>query len=128
MSDSALLYRWRIEDETADWYESEPISRDEHDQWFAARLRTPAVRIWVVETDNRPIGVIRLDSNDELTVQIDQAWRNIGYGTRAAKWACEHADGRVKANIDAANLPALRAAEKARFALRDDVRFLLWRP
>jgi RimJ/RimL family protein N-acetyltransferase len=126
--DSALLYLWRIEGETADWYEGPHTSRRQHDEWLWRRIGNPCVTIWIVEADNAPVGVVRLDSNDELSVEIAPEHRGEGYGVEAIQAACAQAKGRVKACVDATNERARTAFLKAGFAQRDDVIFYLWRP
>lgn len=127
LSDADLLYRWRVEGETADWYEGKPTTRAEHDLWLRQRLASPAVRIWIVEDHGTPIGVIRLDSNDELSVEIAPEWRGMGFGTKAIVFACSQAEERVKACVDGSNEAALKSFAKAGFVLRPDVDFLIWR-
>lgn len=128
-ADAAALYRWRVEGEQADWYEGPPTTLEGHRAWLETRLHNPVVRIWVAEHADTgvPVGVVRLDSNDELSVEVDAAYRGHGYGTRLIQWACDHAPGRVKACVDATNEPAARAFHKAGFHHRPDVHFYLWK-
>lgn len=128
LKDSDLLYKWRTEGEQASWYEGPHTSRDQHEVWLFDRILSVAVRIWIVEEEETPIGVVRLDSNDEISVEIDPEWRGQGYGTKAIMWACQHATGRVKACVDATNVEARMAFEKAGFEARPDVIFYLYRP
>lgn len=131
LHDADLLYEWRVEGEQAEWYEGPQTTREQHDRWLAARLDNPAVRIWIAEIDGLlgagAVGVVRLDSNDELSVEIDPGWRGLGYGTEAIQLACEQAEGRVKACVDGSNEAARRAFLNAGFQHREDVEFYLWR-
>lgn len=128
LEDATLLYRWRREGESADWYEGSPTTESAHADWFAERVHSHLVRIWIVEDEGRAVGVIRLDSNDELSVEIDPRYRGMGYGTEAIRWACAQAEGRVKACVDSSNDAARRAFLKAGFKHRPDVDFYIWRP
>lgn len=128
LKDSDLLYQWRVEGEQADWYEGPKTSREDHDAWLFSRVHNGAVRIWIIEEEETPVGVVRLDSNDELSVEIAPEWRGKGYGTKAIQWACRQAQGRVKACVDVSNYHAARAFRKAGFEMRPDVDFYLWRP
>jgi RimJ/RimL family protein N-acetyltransferase len=128
LEDAALLYQWRVEGEQADWYEGSPTSADSHLLWLAQRISTPLVTIWIVEVDDAPVGVVRLDSNDEISIEIAPAHRDKGYGTDALKGAVFNHRGRVKANVDWSNIRAQDAFEKAGFEHRTDVFFYLWKP
>ncbi len=124
----ALLYHWRIEGESAGWYEGPHTTAEEHRVWLQDRLNNPCVQIWIVEVDGVPVGVVRLDSNDELSVEIAPEHRGKGYGVEAIQLACAQAKGRVKACVDESNDAARRAFVKAGFVKRPDVLFYLWRP
>lgn len=127
-ADAAYLLRLRNEGEQASWYEGTQTTCPEHEAWLAARLNNPAVRIWVIREGDIPVGVIRLDSNDEISVQIEDQFRGCGYGVAAIQAACQHATGRVKACVDHSNKEAAAAFEKAGFVRRPDVDFYLWKP
>ena len=127
-ADSDLLYEWRTEGETADWYEGPQTSVKDHDAWLYDRLDNPCVHIWIVEVDGIPVGVVRLDSNDELSIEIAPNQRGKGLGTEAIEKACELAPGRVKANVDWTNREARKAFTAAGFVERPDVIFFLYRP
>jgi len=126
--DTELLYHWRREGETADWYGGPKTNRHTHNAWLLQRLGTTLVRVWIVEADGVPVGVVRLDSNDELSIEIAPEHRGKGYGPQAIRWACAQAEGRVKANIDASNIAARGAFLDAGFQERPDVKFYLWKP
>lgn len=127
LKDSELLYQWRVEGETATWYEGPKTSLKEHREWLNDRLHNPCVKVWIVEAGGVPVGVVRLDSNDELSVEIDPEHRGLGYGTLAILAACARAEGRVKACVDQTNLHARGAFLKAGFVERPDVKFYLYR-
>jgi RimJ/RimL family protein N-acetyltransferase len=86
------------------------------------------VRVWIVEADGVPVGVVRLDSNDEVSIEIDPDHRRKGYGGFALAEVCKRARGRVKANVDSMNTDARMAFEHAGFKEHSDVVFYVWRP
>lgn len=133
LADSQLLYEWRVRDEAdADWWKGTPVTAAAHQRWMAVRVDNPALRLWIAEDNNEPVGMVRLDSNGELTVDVVPERRGEGLGTRMIVAACALAKDmghtRVKASIDNVNESSMRAFEKAGFEYHADVFFFVWRP
>ena len=143
--DRHTLYQWRHhEEETATWWEGNPVTMESHNTWLRARLKSPTVELWIAEdrvqeVDGRgnliigkwkrtPVGMVRIDSNGEVSVSIDPAHRKQGYGTKLLREACRvTSQSRLKASVDEGNLAARRLFEKAGFTPRPDVLFYLKR-
>lgn len=128
--DMDLLFRWRQQDEEGDWWQGDRVTKEKHRGWLMPRLFPvfPAlVDLWIVEMPHRgPVGQVRCDSNGEISISIDKDHRRRGYALRALKLATELAfkkHGRVKACVDASNLPALELFEKAGYVRKDVVFF-----
>lgn len=124
-----LLYRWRQQnEEEATWYEGVSVSKAEHDRWLKRRLESPAVQIWVARHDNMPVGVVRCDSNGELSYSVDPSFRGRGLGTEMVKEAMRLAPhSRLKACVDEGNQGGARVLLAAGWEYRPDVEFYLWR-
>lgn len=68
-------------------FTSQPIQPDEHTAWFAARLRDPDSRLYVVEhAAGAPLGLVRFVRRDrrwELGITLAAAARGRGLGAAA---------------------------------------------
>ncbi len=89
-ADSALLFEWvNSPDSLANKERTEgPIRRAEHECWFAKRLGDPATRIWIVETDDQPVGQVRLQCNAgvaEVDIYIATERRGQGHARAALR-------------------------------------------
>ncbi len=73
--DSARLLQWRNSPEVAAYmYSDHRISEAEHERWFAATLIAEDRRYWVVELDDRPVGLVNLARIDVLSRRCEWAY------------------------------------------------------
>ena len=72
-ADSELLFDWvnRPESLAAKLETREPITRETHERWFAARLDSPVTRIWIAERAGAPVGQVRAERDREGRVHVD---------------------------------------------------------
>lgn len=128
--EAKLFYRWRQQDEGADWYPGPSVTWESHVDWFVRRSGVGAislVQLFVAELDGVPVGQARVDSNGELSFSIDEARRGKGLGTELVRQATALSGwDRLKANADRANEAGIRTMVAAGFVVRDDVAFLRW--
>lgn len=128
LADAQLLFRWRLDDEQAEWWQGEGVSFTNHYQWLEERLNSPSVILLIGEVDGTPVGQARIDSNGELSFSIDKHHRGKGYGVKLVQLATEAAyqagHTRVKAVADNTNDAGITTMMKAGYKLRPDVVFL----
>jgi len=62
----------------------DPIPRDTHEAWFAARLQSPDCRIWIAERDGRPVGQVRVERDAAGDAHVDVFVAPEGRGTGVA--------------------------------------------
>lgn len=124
--DCDLLWEWANEASVrAASFHSEAISRDEHREWFASKLRAENARIYVAEDQSgSAVGQFRVEwrTTDEAAVHVSIAAEKRGLGIggelirRAMEMASrETATRRFHAYIKPENKASLRAFEKAGF-------------
>lgn len=85
--DADLLLRWANEPTTrAAGFHPDPIDPDTHRAWLARRLADPRGRLFIGVDDGEPIGVVRLDVDQdgrtEVGISVAEAARGGGAGRR----------------------------------------------
>ena len=141
-SDRNLLYEWRRQDEdTAEWWKGVRVTMESHNTWLKPRLNSPLCEIWIgwdnapainhngdITKELRPVGMVRIDSNGEIVVNVDVKYRRRGFGTRLVKEALARTvHTRVKASVDSQNTAGVRTLAAAGFDSRPDVEFYICR-
>jgi RimJ/RimL family protein N-acetyltransferase len=124
-ADSDTLFRWINDRELVEYSAVfRPVSRAEHDAWFAEVTGRDDVAIFAIREDGRLIGTCQLlvDGQEaELRIRIGEAAaRGRGLGTEAVRALLRHAFGelgltRVWLQVFRANTRAIRSYEKAGF-------------
>lgn len=92
-SDVNILYEWANETECRKQsFSSEPIAYESHVQWLEQTLKDETVQMYIVMSDEIPVGQIRLNINENQAVisySLDCKHRGMGYGTSLLELA-EH--------------------------------------
>lgn len=82
--DEPLFFEWRNEAVTREQsFSDAPVAWSSHRQWFEAKLRNTATKMFVGEGRGVPIGQARLDfegAEGVLSYSIDSMWRGRGWG------------------------------------------------
>ena len=123
-SDQGLLLEWRNEPETRrQSLQQDPVSPDQHAQWFRDRLACPAdCRIYIAEMDGAPLGQARVEltgaGRGEISVAVAAGFRGRGLGRSLIVRATERAAAElgvhsVAAVVKSGNVASLRAFEAA---------------
>jgi len=77
-----LLYNWSNDPISRKMsFNSEPISQEEHQQWFIAVMENPNIVILIAEVDHKPIGFVRFNISDVdavISIAIDHSQRGKG--------------------------------------------------
>lgn len=129
-ADCRRLWEWRNEPSIrAVSFHTEPISYEEHQRWFAQKLRDSSTRIFIaLDVHGEAVGYVRFKiagPRAEISVAIDHRQRAKGYGASAIQRAAEHllstgAAQRIVAQIRSGNPASLRAFQRAGFLVRPD--------
>jgi len=83
--DCGLLFAWvNDKDVRKNSINKETVIFDEHTKWFGKRINSETCKIFILCSDNMPIGQIRFELNDENEWTIDYSvaseFRGKGYG------------------------------------------------
>lgn len=84
--DARLLWNWANDRSVrAVSFRKDPIPWEAHKDWFARRLHSPDVRIWVLENAGKPVGQIRYERTSDgkeaiLNFSVAAEQRGKGYG------------------------------------------------
>jgi RimJ/RimL family protein N-acetyltransferase len=124
-SDARSLWIWRNDPSTVEASLSgSQVSWEDHVRWYSQVLRDPQRKVFVMEIDDEPAGMVRLDSLDEdtyeISINVSPLHRGRGLGTSALllalRWFQEVAGGQtVLARVLKTNSRSLRAFRAAGF-------------
>jgi RimJ/RimL family protein N-acetyltransferase len=101
ISDALLLWRWANDPVTrTNSFNSQPISWDVHQSWYANKLKAPDCRIWIMELGRMPIAQIRYDriSADmaQISFSVAPLMRGRGLGTLLLEMTLPMAAGELR--------------------------------
>ena len=69
MVDEKLLLLWANDSETREWsFNSNTITPSEHKKWLKSKLNSQNVLMLMLEYENRPSGLVRLERDDDEVV------------------------------------------------------------
>jgi RimJ/RimL family protein N-acetyltransferase len=88
--DSGLIFQWvNLEDSLAGKLQTKgPIGREEHEQWFEARLADPETFLWIIESKSKPVGQLRLMKRGgvyEVDIYVEADARRTGVAHAALR-------------------------------------------
>lgn len=111
-TDWAFLFRLRNDPLTrAMSANSLPTSLDKHLEWLDSVIYSHFPP-YIAQITNTPVGVVRADSNDELSWTVAPEYRNQGIARLMLKEFIFHSSGiKYHARIKQANRPSIRLAE-----------------
>jgi UDP-4-amino-4,6-dideoxy-N-acetyl-beta-L-altrosamine N-acetyltransferase len=126
--DAGRLLRWRNLPDVARWmYRDHEISEEEHRRWLKAALADPRRQYWIIEANDRPVGLANLydlspeDGKTAWAYYIaDPAQRGTGIGAFVEFWVIERVFGRLRlgklwCEVIAENEPVCRLHESFGF-------------
>jgi RimJ/RimL family protein N-acetyltransferase len=128
LGDSLLLFQWvnRPDSLAGKLATQEPIARKTHDAWFAARLADPETFVWIIESDDKPVGQLRLMKKAgayEVDIYVLPDRRRSGIAQEALKRGIEElktartAPQVLRASVKTENVDSQRLFERAGFLL-----------
>lgn len=89
LADCARVYRWNFApDVRAQSKSRETVSFADHTRWYSHRIKSDSP-IWIITENEVPVGVVRIDDNDRISIALDPSCRGRGIGKRAIFTACQ---------------------------------------
>jgi RimJ/RimL family protein N-acetyltransferase len=126
-ADSGLLLDWvnRPDSLAGKLLTTGPIARERHDAWLAARLADPETFLWIIESDQKPVGQLRLMKTAgayEVDIYVVSGQRHAGVAREALVdgvrlLSQERGAQTVRARVKADNASSQRLFERSGFAL-----------
>ena len=128
--DKELIYHWANDEQTrASSFNSNPISYDEHSNWFDKKFLDKNSWYYICELNNEPSGLIRFDKKGEkliVGITIDEKYRGKRLSSIFLKKGCEtvssETDLPIVAYIKKNNIPSLKSFVKAGFTYKSDLK------
>jgi len=125
-NDSRLLWEWANDGQVrAAAFSSSPIPWEQHEAWFAEKLRHDQCHILIAEDEEgTPVGQIRFDTRadgvSEIDVSIARAWRGQGLAVTLIQQGAQSVLSaghctRLRAFVKPENVASVKAFEKAGF-------------
>ena len=81
-----MIYRWRNDPDIASMGKTKHFPYEEHERWFKAKLMSPDSHIFIVESDQAPVGQIRYDRQVDgyyISLYVIAPHKNAGIGSKA---------------------------------------------
>lgn len=126
--DARLVWTWNNEPEARRLsLSTASIPWESHLSWFGARIANPACRLWIIEANGEPRGVVRLERElrggvgvGVVSIALGPEARGQGLGPKALVAACERymgetGDEEIEALILPENVGSVRAFVRAGF-------------
>jgi len=127
VGDEKILLNWMNDPEVRKHsFSSNTITQAEHKNWFKSKLCSPNVFFFILENNNRPAGLVRLEREDNkvlLGYLIASQFRGSGLASKMLKMAMNEVRRHWQnINIFAYTLPgntaSIRSLLKAGFSLK----------
>jgi len=129
IEDKSLLFEWRNITELVQLsYLKKNVTIEEHDIWFNEKLSNPDSEILIVELNNLPIGLIRMDVKIEscaISIYLIPGNHGRGYGFEALSLVLNNYNNlsdKYSAKVQTGNIPSQKLFLKLGFieSYRDD--------
>ena len=128
IKDAKILFDWANDTETRqNSFNSVIIDWNNHIKWFKNKLNDPACKIYILYSNEKPVGVVRFEVNETTIVGVTVApnYRGMGLGSEILKIArntfWKNNTDSILAYIKKGNIASQRIFEKAGFSfLRED--------
>lgn len=120
LGDSLDLWRWRNDPVTrAMSRNSEAVELASHEAWFRRALEGPEISLFIGETEEGAVGMVRFDhgAETEVSINLNPAFRGRGLSHALLAAGLAEAAGVVFAEIKDENAASRRLFEQAGFRL-----------
>ena len=131
MADSNMLLNWRNDGSTRIASRNrKEVTLEQHQQWLSETLYGQNRQLLIAESNQTPVGTIRLDFADEVEISwtVAPSARGLGWGKKMVTCVAQSAKCDLVACVRAENLASRKIAVAAGFepaGQRDD--FLIYR-
>lgn len=106
-------------------FNKDAITKDEHRIWFDKKHRDPNVLMWIFEVNNSPVGLVRLEKDNNevvLSYQIASQSRGKGLASKMLKMAMNEVEShwrniKILAYTLPVNIASVKSLEKAGYCL-----------
>src|SRR5690606_17048620 len=106
--DCQLYFEWANEESVREnSFNPGRIDWDSHIEWFENKLKNETSKLFVLMSDNNPVGQVRLDKDKEywvLDYSIDEKYRGKGLATSMIKLLLELSPLPIKAIVKPNNI------------------------
>lgn len=127
LEDIEDLYKWRNDEETRKYsFNVDPITYEEHKDWFLNSLSNPKRKIYIIfDKNNKKLGQIRFDKEKdwaEVDITINPEYRGKGIGSLALRKSSQLYINNFKveqliAKVKKDNIASLKAFKNANFEI-----------
>ena len=124
-NDAVDLFNWRNHpDVRKNYFNTNPISLDEHEKWFKTKIKDSYTSIYIACSGKDKVGSIRFEDKGEavkVNVMLNPDFWGRGLGSKIIKLGTEkfikqrHGDKQIIAEIKRDNIASLKAFQKAGF-------------
>ncbi len=121
-ADMDLIYSWNNEPSVrANSFNTDPISPEEHRQWFHRKMADPAFFLYIFEDNRQNIGLVKIDKgpNTIIGVTIPEEQRGKGYSAKILRLAInefwKYHDEDILAYIKTENLISIKTFTRCGF-------------
>ena len=125
-TDEILLFNWINDPDVRKWsFRNDPIPLDEHKNWFKKKIDDPDTLLWIYEYNNSPVGMVRLEKNNNeiiLNYLLSLESRGKGLASKMLQMAMKKVirywkNLTIVAYTIPGNMPSIKSLEKAGFYL-----------
>jgi UDP-2,4-diacetamido-2,4,6-trideoxy-beta-L-altropyranose hydrolase len=122
--DSELFWYWVNDpDVRKSAFHSEPIPWETHQRWFAGKIHDHEASIYVVESENGPVGQVRFEGQGEhyiVDYSVVRQFRGLGLSKKMLSVALqafqeERVSGKIIAEVKNENIPSNKVFERLGF-------------
>jgi RimJ/RimL family protein N-acetyltransferase len=120
--DCEVIFEWSNDPETRHYsFNSEPITWEEHLQWFHKKLSDKNCYWYHFSSEQTPIGHVRIEKNDVviISITISPSFRKKGLGSSLIEAGCHNFwksnNNDIIAYIKKCNIGSIKSFERAGF-------------
>lgn len=130
INDAKILFDWANESETRqNSFNFDAIEWNDHILWFTKKLMDSTSSIFILLSNENPVGVVRFEVNETTIIGVTVApgYRGKGLGAEIIKIACNffwnNNSGDILAYIKKGNVASQRVFEKSGFTFQKEDNF-----
>ena len=132
IDDTLILFNWRNDIEARkSSFNINLVKYENHIYWLKTKLDSKDSDIYILENDNKPIGVIRLDNIDNnyklINFSIDSNCRGQGYASLLLEIIkIQFDDYILVGEVKKDNIGSIKAFQKAGYFMKEELEYLVF--